>query len=730
MKFFHSILSLLQLTRRRIARALIIAAIMSAAAFPLYLYAPAITRPASFLDVKTAYRPSDMLLLDRRGEAIGQLRVDFERRRLGWTRLDDVSPALLRAVINSEDKRYYSHGGVDWSSTVSAAFETLAMRRTRGASTITMQLAALLDKKGHSDGFARKTILQKLAQMRAAIRIESRWTKAEILEAYLNLVTYRGELEGLNAAAQGLFNKTPDGLNEAQSKILAALIRSPNAPAKAVAGRACRIDPRAENSLCTEIESLALKNLSIPYWIKRAGNLAPHVALKLLKFGRPDVVSTLDAGLQSFAAETLKHHVTALGDKNVRDGAVLVVDNATGEVLAYVANTQENPSARYVDGVEAPRQAGSTLKPFLYAAALDSRLLTPASLLSDAPLDVSTEKGTYRPRNYDNDYRGLVPLRTALASSINVTAVRTAALLGPEAFISKLRELGFRRLRDADYYGLSIALGTADVTLSDLVNAYRTLANGGLWSRLKFEPGKTADARRVFSEGAAFIISDILSDRAARGAAFGLENPLSTKFHSSVKTGTSKNMRDNWCVGFSSRYTVGVWVGNFSGEPMYNVSGISGAAPVWFDVMNYLHAGVSDTNPPGRPVSAVSAVPADVILKTVIYKDTGKKVKEYFLKGTEVEIVRSAAKIAPPKIIYPPDGAVIAIDPDMPEDRQKVYLEADGWNDSYGWSLDGKPKTIGRLRAVMWTPLPGRHTLCIVDKTGKIVDNISFIVKK
>jgi penicillin-binding protein 1C len=724
MMFLKKVPSAFKDTRTRIASALIITTISPLVAFLLYLYVPSTARPASFLDIKTAYRPSDMLLYDRRGEVIDALRVDFEKRRLAWTPLQDISPALIKAVVNSEDKRYYAHGGVDWSATASAAFNSLARRHTRGASTITMQLAALLGNGGHSTGFARKTVGQKLAQMRAAIQIEGRWTKTEILETYLNLVTYRGELEGVAAAAQGLFNRTPDALDEAQSRVLAALIRSPNAPAKTVTRRACGIEPQNDDSPCAEIESLVQKSLSIPYSIKRAANLAPHVAQKLLKFGRPSALSTLDGRLQFFAAETLKRHVQALGDKNVRDGAVLVVDNVTGEVLAYVSNTQENASARYVDGVDSFRQAGSTLKPFLYATALDSKLLTSASLLNDAPLDVPTEKGTYRPRNYDNSYRGLVPLRVALASSLNVTAVRTVALLGPEAFVSKLRELGFRQLKDADHYGLSIALGTADVTLSDLVNAYRTLANRGLWNPLKFEPDtETGAPKRVFSEGAAFIISDILSDREARGAAFGLENPLTTKFHSAVKTGTSKNMRDNWCVGFSDSYTVGVWVGNLTGEPMYNVSGISGAAPVWFDVMNYLHG---DSSSAGQRVAAIAA---DVIEKTVIYKDSGIKVKEYFIKGTEDEIVRRADRAAPPKIIYPPDGAVIALDPDIPNERQKMYFEADAWDNSFRWKLDGKA-IGGPGRTLMWTPRPGRHTLSIVDKTGKVLDHISFIVKK
>ena len=298
-------------------------------------------------------------------------------------------------------------------------------------------------------------------------------------------------------------------------------------------------------------------------------------------------------------SETLQQHILSVQGQNVHDGAALVADNKSGEILAYVGNVGALASARFVDGTQARRQAGSTLKPFLYGLAFDKRILTPASLLDDAPLDVPAMNGIYRPENYDKQFHGLVPARTALASSLNIPAVKVLNLVGVECFVQKLGDLGFEKLQAADFYGSSLALGAADVTLWELVNAYRSLANGGVWSPLclTFEENPNLTSRQVLSAGSAFLVSDILSDRESRSETFHLESPLSTRYWTAVKTGTSKDMRDNWCVGFSDHYTVGVWAGNFSGDPMWNVSGITGAAPAWIEIMNWLHRGLAEPPP-------------------------------------------------------------------------------------------------------------------------------------
>ena len=524
----------------------------------------------TFDEIRNGYKKSEACLLDRHGEVIEELRVDFEGRRLEWTELKNISPALIKAVIQSEDRRFYRHRGVDWIAVSSAVMKNIALGQRRGASTITMQLASALNRELRPKAKKRNLDL-KIRQMRTALWIGKTWKKDHILEAYLNIITFRGELRGVTAASRGLFGKEPSGLNGPESLVLASLIRSPNAPVTQVIRRARALSIAAGGNIKeNEIEETANRSIMAPYVIRRDANLALQAASMLLSKDHPKIISSLDGRLQRFASMILAQYIHGLKGQNVNDGAVLVVHNKTGEVLAYVANSTNSPSS-YIDGIQAKRQAGSSLKPFLYGLAFERKILTPASLISDEPLDISTKRGLYSPGNYDNRFRGLVAARIALASSINVPAVRTDMLIGNDLFVKKLEDFGFKDLRDADFYGPSIALGAADVSLWDLVGAYRALALGGRWGELKMLPGKGRLTRRVLSEEAAFQVSDILSDREARSTTFGLENPLSTQFWSAVKTGTSKDMRDNWCIGYSSEFTVGVWVGNFGGQPMWNL---------------------------------------------------------------------------------------------------------------------------------------------------------------
>lgn len=695
--------------------------------FSLFSPAHALALPA-FDEVRDSHKKTDAVLLDRHGRVIHELRVDSKGRRLDWVSVGDVSPALIKAVLQSEDRRFYEHSGVDWKALGSAAIWNIFSHNARGASTITMQVASMLDASLKGKG-AKKTLGQKWDQIRLARGIERSWTKNQVLEAYLNLVTFRGELQGIAAASRGLFGKEQSGLDEAESFILASLIRSPNASAGDVIRRACILKRSAEaNTGCTDIEALGRKTLTGVYAVRQKAALAPHVARVLLREERTSAVSTLDGYLQHFAAGVLRRHLAAVRAQNVRDGAVLVVENRTGDVLAYIGGAGEEASARYVDGVQARRQAGSTLKPFLYATAFEKRILTPASMINDGPLDVPTASGIYKPGDYEGDFKGLVSARTALASSLNIPAVRVLMLTGTENFILKLRQLGFDQLREDDYYGPSLALGAADVTLWELVAAYRTLAEGGMKSGLKLGQEKTNGGRhRVFSEKAAFLVSDILSDREARSTTFNLENPLSTRFWTAVKTGTSKDMRDNWCIGYSGRYTVGVWVGNFGGQPMWNVSGVTGAAPVWLEIMNRLHRHVKGT-PPGPP-SGLAAVNTE-------FPDRLERPRtEWFIKGTEPSSMTSGrapvvlnTQYERPQIVYPSDGTVIAMDPDIPEEYSLLFFEAENGGGEFSWMLNSEK--IGAFgKTVAWNPRPGKYLLSLVDKENRVVDSVKFEVR-
>lgn len=692
---------------------------LSAIVLLLTVATDAFSAVPSYEDVRARYSASDAVLLDRHGEVIHELRIDPHGRRLSWTKRADLSPAVVKAVVRSEDKRFYGHRGADWPALISASFGKLFSDGRRGASTITMQLAALFDE-GLRAKRRQRSIGEKWEQIKAAREIERSWTKEQILEAYLNLVSFRGELQGIASASRGIFDKDPSGLDEAEGAILAALIRSPNAPPERVGERAelLAASPGATMPPGT-IKRLAIDRLSKPYTVRKRIDLAPHAARMLLHEGMASARSTLDSRIQRFTAGALQQAVGLLSDQNVRDGAALVVDNRTGEILAYVGNVGSGSSAGYVDGIQARRQAGSTLKPFLYGLAIEKRIVTAASLLEDSPLDFPTERGIYRPENYDKEFRGFVPVRTALASSLNVPAVRTLNLVGVSAFAAALREFGFGGLKDAEYYGPSLALGTADVSLEELVNAYRTLANSGVWSALRISPEeKDGRRRRALTREASFIISTILSDREARSSTFSLESPLATPFWTAAKTGTSKDMRDNWCIGYSDRYTVGVWVGNFSGESMWNVSGVAGAAPVWLEIMISLHGAM-----PSRPPSA----PPRVVSQAVHFAKNGeaRAKQEWFIAGTEQDSVRPGEAEKSPRILYPAAGTIIAVDPDIPDDLQQVLLEASTRDPSVTMMLDG----VSFKPPAAWRPVAGMHVLNLVKGNGAVLDRITFEVR-
>jgi penicillin-binding protein 1C len=665
----------------------------------------------TFTKVRAAHRSSDVTLLDRRGEPLQTVRVDRTVRRLDWVPLKAISPALLQAIVLSEDRRFYEHSGVDWNAVAQSAWANLWNTRTRGASTLTMQLAGLLD-----EGLARpaggRSVGQKVGQAYTATRLDARWKKSEILEAYLNLAAFRGELVGIGALSQTLFGKHPSGLDVQEAAIAASLLRGPNASPDTVAKRACGVLQLQQQS-CTGVVSLASSAL-----VRRGGpalgeQLAPHYARQLALVPGPAVKTSLDARTQRFARDTLRRHLASLTARNVEDGAVLVLDNRTGEVRAWVGSSGDLSDAAQVDGVVARRQPGSTLKPFVYELAFERRLLSPSSLIDDSPAEISTPTGLYLPQNYDRQFKGWVSARTALGASLNVPAVRVGALLGPDALVTRLNALGLDLPHDGGHYGPALALGGADVTLMALTNAYRALANGGMYAPVPTVQ-RPAAPKRVADPAAVFLVTDILADNTARARTFGLDSSLVTKGFAAAKTGTSKDMRDNWCIGFSDRYTVGVWVGNASGEAMHQVSGTSGAAPVWQAVMRYLHDGHPSVRGPA---------PAGVVAERV--HPDGEPVRDdWFLAGMQP----GGVALPPPAqqrfgITTPRQGSIYALDPDIPPAAQRVAFEGERGT----WWLDGR--RIGHGEKLSWAPWPGRHELRLLGPGGRVVQAVTFEVR-
>jgi penicillin-binding protein 1C len=317
----------------------------------------------------------------------------------------------------------------------------------------------------------------------------------------------------------------------------------------------------------------------------------------------------------------------------------------------------------------------------------------------------------------------MVSVRSALASSLNIPAVKAVEMVGIGNFLQTLNQLGLNNLEREDFYGPSIALGSADVRLIELVNAYRTLANKGQWSPIRWTANQHNNPElnhRVFTEEASFLIADILSDREARSSTFGLENMLATRFWTAVKTGTSKDMRDNWCIGFSSKYTVGVWTGNFSGSPMWNVSGIQGAAPVWLEIMNNLHQ-----NDPSLPPLA----PKGVIQKRVDFTFLKQKRLEKFIIGTEPPDGKiSLGTKATSKIAYPQSSSYIALDPDIPVNNQKVFFNIS--NPGNGHRILLNKTDLGPAKPfILWHPQKGKFQLELKDRMGMTIDQVEFEVR-
>jgi penicillin-binding protein 1C len=729
--------------------------------------------------VKREFRPSDTLVLDRSGEVVQRLRTDATVRRGQWVALPDISPALRTALVLSEDKRFYEHSGVDWRAVSAAAWGNLWNTKTRGASTLSMQLAGLLDEDWRAAAGGR-SITQKIGQTVSAQLLETRWRKDQILEAYLNLVPFRGEIVGIDALSRTLFGKAAHGLDEREAAIAAALVRAPNAKAAQVAQRACGVlqvmqaptlvasrtalppegadlarggpsrRPQAPAKVdCEGLDLFASAALQRRAFDATEG-VAPHLARQLVRQAAtagqarpPAVTSTLRGPLQRFAVATLTQQLRELRGRHVEDGAIVVLDNATGEVLAWVGSSGELSAAAEVDGVLALRQPGSTLKPFLYAQAIAEKRLTAASLIEDSSSQIQTAGGLYIPQNYDRQFKGWVSARTALGASLNVPAVRTLVMVSPEAFHQQLKTAGLPLKESGDYYGYSLALGSSEVSLLSLTNAYRTLANGGRYSAPAFAPVRKTDFKPAIDPRATFIVSDILSDPLARARTFGTDSVLATRFWTAVKTGTSKDMRDNWAVGYSQRYSVGVWIGNASGAPMQDVSGSSGAAPVWATLMRHLHR---------HEGSRAPAPPAGLLQSRVAFTGPGQAPleaarSEWFLRGTEQALFAmdsgadyprlagaagrkslknpASSPDMPPRITTPASGTILALDPDIPPSHQRVNFSAEGRN--LRWLMDGKAFAKGN--SAQWLPWPGRHVVQLLDASGNVADEIRLEVR-
>ena len=614
-----------------------------------------------------------LVLEDRHGLPLRTTRA-ADGSLAGWLPLAEMDPQLLQAFVALEDRRFYSHHGVDVRAVLRAVVQDVRARRlVSGASTITMQLARLHRPASRGGGLAGK-----LAQALWALRIEAHLGKQQILEQYLNRVPLGQGAVGVTAAAALYFDASAARLSLGQAALLAGLASAPSAanplvsPARAAERRAVALRRMVAAGHVTQ--EAAREAAAEPMLAARvlAPFLAPHFTTRLLAWAEESGAApggtwrtSLDLPLQAALEGEVRHTVALLRDRGVREGAAVVLDNRTGEVLAWVGSPDFwADTAGQVDMVVSPRQPGSALKPFLYGLAFD-RGYTAASVLADVPRTYATATGPYQPRNYDRRFHGPVRAREALASSFNVPAVELTDRLGAASLLRVLHEAGFGSLRQgADHYGLGLALGNGDVTLLEMANGYRGLANGGVWRPHRFlaaeeggaGPGEERGARaagfgsrpadgftpgagagrRFVSAAAAALVLDILSDPVARVPGFGLDTPFDFPFPVAVKTGTSHHFTDNWAVGVTGAFTVAVWIGDFSGRPMRQVSGVTGAGPL---LHRALLAVAQRYDPGVLPAPAgVGAVRVSICRLSGMRAGAGcaaTEVEEWFLPGSE-----------------------------------------------------------------------------------------------
>ena len=507
------------------------------------------------------------------------------------TELAEITPALQAAIVAKEDRYFRYHFGVNPLAVLHALGRNLLGRgRTTGASTITMQVARLLEPK-------ERTLGNKLLEMLRAVQLEAHYSKAEILQLYLNLVPYGSNVEGVKSAALLYFQQPPDYLSLAQTVTLAII---PNRPTGLVLGKHNAAIWRERNRWLAYFKRQGLfpaqaidDALREPLLAQRhpAPTLAPHLARRLVLAhpGAALLHSTLRPAAQAKAEDLLRNYVRRLATQGISQAAVLVVNNQTRAVEAYVGSADFNDrgTSGQVDGVRAVRSPGSTLKPLLYGLAFDQGLATPKTVLPDVP----TNFQGFRPENFDKHCQGEVTVERALTYSLNIPAVRVLAELGVPRLTSTLRQAGFRQVaRDAPRLGLSTILGGCGATLEELTGLYAALARGGRYAPLRLVAGGAAASpagRPLVSPAAAYLLTDILAQRTRPDlpidAAASRHLP-----RIAWKTGTSYGRRDAWSIGYNRQYTIGVWVGNFNGQGSPALTGADVASPLLFDLFNAL----------------------------------------------------------------------------------------------------------------------------------------------
>lgn len=578
---------------------------------------------------------------DRHGRLLKEFLSPDQTRR-EYLPLDQFSPHLMSAVLAAEDKRFHRHPGVDPLAVLRAAWLNARRRRiVSGASTITMQLARL----NQPSTPAARSWAPKFKEAWLALLIERHHTKNEILTAYFNQAPCGNLAVGFPAAARVYLDKSAALLSPSEAAFLAGLPQSPGAlnpykdPRPALKRRAWIIRRMVElGRLEAEAGARALEEpLALTHF--RSPFLAPHFVNHIRRHWPspppPTIVTTLDMELQAQVEKLTAQAVSRYGHLGLSQAAAVVMEVESRRILAWVGSVDFfDVNEGQNDGVLALRQPGSSLKPFTYATAFEQGL-TPADLIDDEATVFSQAEGAFNPRNYSGRFHGQVPARVALASSLNIPALKVIEQAGVNRVLKKLRAAGLNSLtEEADYYGLALTLGSGEASLLQIANAFAVFADRGRFRPIRVFTdggGEEIRPRKVFSPQASYLITDILSDDAARATGFGRYRVLNAAYPVAVKTGTSKNFRDNWCFGYTDRIVVGVWAGNFNATPMGRVSGVTGAGQLWREVMD-----IVEKSYPAQPIQAPAGLSAlDICPATGLLAGPAcpNKVRELFINS-------------------------------------------------------------------------------------------------
>ena len=665
-------------------------------------------------------------ILDRNGRPLS---ITYQNP---WNSYDSlplyqIPEFLQQAFILSEDKHFYQHHGVNWYARLRALWQNLRYgHRVSGASTITEQVVRIIKQRP-------RNLWSKWLEGLEAQALERNFSKADILEFYLNQLPYAANRRGVLQAARYYFARDLRSLTPKEMLALVVLARAPSnydlykdplGLDKAITRLALQMQQNhwLNNQQLAQIQSevFHLQKPTLPVNAAQFVNFVrTHPTPGKMQTNR--VRTTLDASLQQRVQDILDARIKSLSQRNVQNGAVLVVDHQTSEILAWVIAGNSNqmlkdrPPAYQIDAVTTPRQPGSTLKPLLYALALEKGW-TAASLIEDAPLAEAIGSGIHSFHNYSHSYYGQVTLREALANSLNIPAVHTINYVGKTKFLHTLHQLGFNSLQQrADYYDIGLALGDGEVTLFELVQAYSALANQGSYRPLRYvmDEAPSLLGRAIYSPEAASIIGNILADPWARHLEFGTGSILNFPVQTAVKTGTSTDYHDAWAVGFNYRYSVGVWLGNLDQSPMHGITGAIGPALMLRSIFSEL-----TRHQMTKPLNlSPKLIVKDVCLKLEASKNCYTR-SEYFMPGYQLPVLQPKSLSSLPRLTKPFDGLRLALDPRVPANLQYFGFRIEGIepSDTVFWYLDRQAPEITSDGDYSWQITPGSHRVKVMVK--------------